>query len=255
MREEINENVTLIHGDCLQSLKSIQSQSVDLVFADLPYGKTSNKWDIPIDLKSFWNLILPIAKAQSPFVFTASSGFEFILYNSFPEAYKYKWIWNKNNSCGFATAKIRPFQITEDVLVFGKGKINYYPQMEERGNIRKKGGYSSSDNYGNLQPSVSYNNLYFPKNILNFSSANQKDKIHPTQKPLELLEYLIRTYTLPGDLVLDPVMGSGTTGIACMNTGRRFIGIEKDEEIFYSACVRCYENLSTYTRYLIINYG
>ena len=139
----------------------------------------------------------------------------------------------KNNSSGFAIAKIRPSQIIENIIVFGKNKVNYYPIMEERGKPRDKGGYSVSENY-NIIPSKSKekNNLYYPKCLLNYSNASQKGKVHPTQKPVDLLEYLIKTYTNEGDTVLDFTMGSGSTGVACVKTNRKFIGIELDEGYF-----------------------
>ena len=156
-----------------------------------------------------------------------------MLLNSNNKKYRHKWVWNKNNSAGFATAKIRPFQICEDILIFGENKVNYYPIMEERGKPRNKDGYTTSENYG-IIPSKSKgkNNLYYPKNLLTFSNANQKGKVHPTQKPVDLLEYLIKTYTNEGDLVLDFTMGSGSTGVACINTNRNFIGIELDGKYF-----------------------
>ena len=145
--------------------------------------------------------------------------------------YRHEWYWNKNNSAGFVTAKIRPFSIIENILVFSNNKANYYPQMETRGKPRNKGGYSKSDNY-NIIPSKSKSNEYYPKNLINISNASQKGKVHPTQKPVALLEYLIKTYTLEGETVLDNTMGSGSTGVACVNTGRNFIGIEKDDKYF-----------------------
>ena len=146
--------------------------------------------------------------------------------------YRHRWIWNKNNSCGFATAKIRPFQICEDVLVFGKNRVNYYPIIETRGKPRNKGSYNQSDNYKLNSIKSEKNNIYYPKNLLNFSNSVQKDKFHPTQKPIPLLEYLIKTYTNENDLVLDFTMGSGSTGVACKCTNRKFIGIEKDDKYF-----------------------
>lgn len=143
--------------------------------------------------------------------------------------YRHQWVWNKNNSAGFATAKIRPFAICEDVLVFGKKGVKYFPQMEVRGEPRLKGGYSSSENYG-IIPSKSKSNTYYPKNLINISSASQVGKVHPTQKPVALFEYLIKTYTNEGDLVLDNAAGSGTTGIAARNTNRNYILMEKEQE-------------------------
>ena len=147
--------------------------------------------------------------------------------------YRHQWVWNKNNSAGFATVKIRPFAVCEDILVFGKKRVAYYPQMEERGKPRDKSGYSMSDNY-NIKPRKykSKSNTYYPKNLINISNASQKGKLHPTQKPIALMEYLIKTYTNEGEMVLDNTFGSCSTGVACLNTNRNFIGIELDNNYF-----------------------
>ena len=136
-------------------------------------------------------------------------------------------MWNKNNSCGFALADKRPFVVTENVSVFSKGSHNYYPQMEKRGQLRIKGGYSQSSAYG-LKPSISISDTYYPKNVLEFSNAVQIHKQHPTQKPIALLQYLIRTYTNEGDTVLDGTCGSGSTIVAAQSINRKSIGIELD---------------------------
>jgi site-specific DNA-methyltransferase (adenine-specific) len=157
--------------------------------------------------------------------------------------YKCKWVWNKNNSAGFANAKIMPFQICEDILVFGSGKVNYYPIMEERGKPRPKGGYSTSTNYF-IVPSKNQdkNNLYYPKHLLNFSNASQKNKLHPTQKPVALCEYLIKTYTNEGETVLDNCAGSFTTAVACDNTNRNWICMEKEEKYCNIGLTRINDN-------------
>jgi len=143
--------------------------------------------------------------------------------------FKHYWVWNKNNSAGFATAKFRPFQICEDIVVFSKNKVNYYPQKETRGKERIKGGYSTSENY-NIVPLKSKSNTYYPKSILDISNANQTNKVHPTQKPIALYEYLIKTYTNEGDLVLDNCAGSFTTAVACDNLNRKWICIEQEQK-------------------------
>lgn len=230
------KTATYILGDTFDEMAKIDSATVDFIFADLPYGVTANNWDIPLPFPKLWTEYLRLGKPHTPYVFTASGGFEFQLYNSNPTMYRYKWIWNKNNSAGFALAKKRPFQITEDVLVFGHTTVAYYPQMEERGKIRDKGGYSASTNYGNLVPSKGEkNNIYYPKNILNYGNATQVGKIHPNQKSLDLMLYLVKTYSKEGDLVLDNTMGSGMTGIACILLNRRFIGIENNPEYYEKA--------------------
>lgn len=230
----------LLHGDCLERLKEIKTASVDMVLADLPYGTTACKWDSVIPFEPLWSELNRVSKPTAAMAMFATTPFTASLLMSNAKNFRHRWIWNKNNSCGFATAKIRPFQVCEDVLVFGKRGVVYFPQMEVRGGPRRKDGYSKSDAYG-LVPSKSKSksNTYYPKNLLNFSNAVQTGKVHPTQKPVALLEYLIKTYTLEGDTVLDPTMGSGSTGVAALNLNRKFIGIEKDATYFKIAQERC----------------
>lgn len=251
--------ITLIHADCMDVMKRLKRNSVDFVFADLPYAKTANKWDMPLNLAELWQLYRRVGKPSTPYTFTASNGFEFELHASNPAMYKYKWYWYKNNSAGFALAKKRPlntveevlvfgnddlppapapitidaydlteYDVCEEILVFGDGNIPYNPVMVTRGKERNKRGYSKSGNYGNLDPTVvtAHNNVYYPKSLINIPNASQVGKLHATQKPVELMEYLIRTYTQPGDVVLDNTMGVGSTALACLRSDRRFIGIE-----------------------------
>ena len=201
-----------------------------MILPTADFGTTACKWDSVIPLDKMWEQLNRVIKPNGAIVLHSQQPFTSAVVMSNASMYRHQWVWNKNNSAGFATAKIRPFAICEDILVFGKTKVNYYPIMTE-GKMRKKGGYSSSDNYG-LKPTVSVNNLYYPKNLLEFSNASQVGKVHPTQKPVELIEYLIKTYSNEGDVVLDFTMGSGTTGVAAKNLNRNFIGIEMDEGYF-----------------------
>lgn len=183
-----------------------------------------------------WEQLKRIIKPNGAIVMTASQPFTSKLVTSNIKEYRHQWVWNKNNSAGFATVKFRPLAICEDVLVFGKQRVNYYPQMT-KGKMRKKGGYGSSENYG-IKPTSSLNDDYYPKNLIEISNASQVGKVHPTQKPVALMEYLIKTYTNENETVLDFTMGSGTTGVACVNTGRKFIGIELDDNYFEIATKR-----------------
>lgn len=231
----INEDVKLIHGDCLEVMKSIPERSIDLILCDLPYGTTQNKWDSVIPFDELWVQYRRVCKGL--IVLTAAQPFTSALIMSNQKDFKYTLVWDKALSTGFLNAKKQPLRQTEDVVVFGKGKT-YNPIMEVRGKPRNKGGHNKpggSDNYGQFGNVFSFNNEYYPTNLLRISNAARKGKQHPTQKPVELMEYLIRTYSNEGETVLDNCMGSGTTGVACMNTGRRFIGIEKDEEYFVIA--------------------
>jgi site-specific DNA-methyltransferase (adenine-specific) len=182
-------------------------------------------------MKPMWEAFKRIIKPRGAIVLTASGKFTYQLVMSNFEMFKYEWIWNKNNSAGFALAPRRPFLIAEHICIFGNSKVNYYPQLEVRGIPRRKGGYSKSDNYG-VEPTKTKTKtkIYYPKNILVFSNASQLGKTHPTQKPVALFEYLIRTYTQPGDVVFDPCVGSGTTAIAARQCNRNFICGDSSEE-------------------------
>lgn len=225
--------VELYNGDCLEIMKNIKDKSIDMILCDLPYGTTACKWDNVIPFEPLWEQYNRIIKDNGAIVLFGTEPFTSKLILSNLKKYRHKWVWNKNNSCGFALAKIRPFQICEDIIVFGKNKVNYYPIMEKK-NYRSKGGATSSSKvYGKIIPAKKENDLFYPKNLLNFTKANSKENcIHPTQKPVALLEYLIKTYTNEGETVLDNCMGSGSTGVACVNTNRNFIGIELDENYF-----------------------
>lgn len=244
-----SEGVTLYNGDCLVEMSRIADGSVDMILADLPYGTTACKWDTVIPFEPLWKHYKRIIKRNGAIVLTASQPFTSALVMSNPGWFRHRWVWNKNNSAGFATVRHRPFSICEDIVVFGAAGVTYNPQMETRGRPRLKGGYSASENYG-IVPSKSKSNEYYPKNLLNFPNASQAGKVHPTQKPVALMEYLIRTYTNEGETVLDNTMGSGTTMVACLNTGRRGIGIELDEGYFEIAKKRIQQAIAERTEQL-----
>lgn len=231
----------LMCGDCLELMQDIPDQSVDLILCDLPYGTTKNKWDTVIPFTDLWSAYNRICRGMV--VLTAAQPFTSALIMSNKKGFKYSWVWDKANSTGFLNAKKQPLRQTEDIVVFGKGKT-YNPIMEVRGNPRRKGGYikgTGTENYGDFESVESFNNEYYPTNLLRISNAARKGKIHPTQKPVELMEYLIRTYTNEGDTVFDNCMGSGTTGVACANTNRNFIGMELDREYYQTARKRIAE--------------
>ena len=234
-------NTQLFNGDCLVEMAKIPNGSVDMVMADLPYGTTACKWDSVVPFEPLWYEYRRVCKPNAAIVLTASQPFTSALVMSNVGMFKYCWVWDKANSTGFLNAKKQPLRQTEDICVFYREQCTYKPEMEVRGKPRVKGGYNKpggSDNYGDFHDVKSVNNEYYPTNLLRISNANRAEKIHPTQKPVALMEYLIRTYTLPGETVLDNTMGSGTTGVACMNTGRNFIGIERDPEYFAIAQMR-----------------
>lgn len=237
--------IDLRQGDCLEVMKDIPDGSVDMILADLPYGTTACKWDTIIPFEPLWEQYKRIIKPNGAIVLTASQPFTSALVMSNPKMFKYELIWNKVLPTGFAIAKYQPMKQHESVLVFCRGKTTYNPQLISREKPRKYNrthrSYNGSENLQSHDGQDRVLDSYQPRSILEFSNANQKDKLHPTQKPVALFEYLIKTYTNEGDLVLDNVMGSGTTGVACKNLNRNFIGIELDEEYFEIAKKRIEE--------------
>ena len=231
---------TFYQGDCLVEMDKIADKSVDMILCDLPYGTTQNKWDSVLPLDLLWVTYKRVLKDAGCVILTADGIFTGTLIMSNPKWFKYKLVWDKKSTSGFLNARVMPLRRHEDILIFAKGKTAYNPIMEVRGEPRKKGGYvgGNKGTYGNYDEDIKFNNEYYPTSIIEVSNANQKEKVHPTQKPVELMEYLVKTYTNEGETVLDNCMGSGTTGVACKKTGRHFIGIEKDEKYFEIAVSR-----------------
>lgn len=229
-------------------MKEIADSSVDMVMCDLPYGTTACKWDAVIPFVPLWEQYRRVCKPSAAIVLTACQPFTSALLMSNADNWKHSWIWNKGVGVNFMHVKRQPLKTTEDVLVFGFGTPLYYPQMSPKEKPQKKSnnnmgessGYQvdgSSDKYVGRIYTESY-----PSMTLDFSSRSSGSRgLHPTQKPVALMEYLIRTYTTEGQTVLDNTMGSGTTGVACVNTGRNFIGIERDETYFATAKKRIEE--------------
>lgn len=218
-------------GDCLEVMAGIPDGSVDLILCDLPYGTTACKWDSVIPFEPLWEQYRRIAKKNAAIVLTASQPFTTALIASNMQAFKYTWIWRKSNASGFANAKKRPLKIFEDVCVFAYEAPPYQPQGLMRLDKPRERKAKVGDTVGANGFYDGYQQEWtnYPKNILEFPNDRGH---HPTQKPVALMEYLIRTYTDEGDMVLDNCMGSGTTGVACANTGRYFIGIERDPGYF-----------------------
>jgi hypothetical protein len=228
----------LLLGDCLEILPAVvASASVNAVICDLPYGTTQNKWDSIIPLESLWKEYRRVCKG--PIILTAAQPFTSALVMSNLAEFKYSWIWQKEAGTGLLNAKKQPLRDHEDVLCFYKTQCIYNPQFSEgKPYKQKKGGETS--NYNPSGTVITENDGFrYPKTVLQFT--RDRDKKHPTQKPVALMEYLIRTYTNERDVVLDNCMGSGTTGVACVNTNREFIGIEKDINYFRIARERILE--------------
>lgn len=223
--------IKLYNGDCLEVMNNLVKEGVkvDFAFADLPYGITRNKWDIPIPFVPMWNLLNKITKVGGGQVFTATQPFSSLLVASNLKNFSYEWVWIKSKITGVLNAKKMPVRKHEQILVFNKPKT-YNPQgLIEVNKITKQG--SSSSNYGKrkTEPYLQrYTN--YPRDVIEFSSEGIT--YHPTQKPVALMEYLVKTYTNEGDTVLDFTTGSGTTGVACKNLNRNFIGIELDKKYF-----------------------
>ena len=229
----------LRQGDCLDLLPTIETQSVDMILADLPYGTTRCSWDSVIPLEPLWGEYRRICRGA--IVLFAQTPFDKVLGASNLPMLRYEWIWEKTNATGHLNAKRAPMKAHENILVFYERQPTYNPQ-KTFGHARKTAVKSgdSSPVYGkqNLD-GLSYDSTErYPRSVQTFASDKQRSKLHNAQKPEALCAYLIRTYTNPGDLVLDNCMGSGTTGVACEHTGRRFIGIEKDPTFFAIAAER-----------------
>lgn len=245
-------NIQILHGDCLELMRGIPEGSIDMILCDLPYGTTASNWDKIIDFKKMWSQYERIIKDDGAIVLFGSGQFTYKLIESNTKLYKYKWIWFKSKRGNFVNAKNRPMTAYEEIMVFSKGntangsknKMKYYPQ----GIIAKKTVRhdKSGTRFGTMagkRPShrdtiiSEYTN--YPFDVLQFDSVSKQQ--HPTQKPVPLLEYLVKTYTNEGEIVLDNCMGSGSTGVACVNTGRKFIGMELDKQYFDIAVKRIEE--------------
>lgn len=227
--------IDLRQGDCLELMKEMPDKSVDMILCDLPYGTTACKWDNVIPFEPLWEQYNRIIKDNGAIVLFGREPFTSKLVCSNIKDYKHKWVWNKKQSGSFQNAKYMPLQIDEDIIVFCKEnkKVNYYPIMR-KGKMRKRGGAKQKSRVvgSGLQDGFcNYSDLYYPTNILEFASI-RKGRLHETEKSINLLEYLIKTYTNENEVVLDNCMGSGSTGVACVNTNRNFIGIELDEKYF-----------------------
>jgi DNA modification methylase len=223
----------LYNGDCLDVMPTLADNSIDLILTDPPYGTTACKWDSIIPLEPMWEQLKRVIKPNGAIVLFGSEPFSSYLRLSNIKNYKYDWVWDKKQGGNPLNAKKMPLKTLELIHIFNKH--NYNPQMR-KGKMRIKGGSKKQASHTGktVQGYATRNDIYYPTMLLsNFSNAGNRGKTqHPTQKPVALMEYLIKTYTKPGETVLDFTMGSGTTGVACANTGREFIGIELDADYF-----------------------
>ena len=221
----------LFQGDCLELMKNIPDGSIDMILCDLPYGTTRNKWDSIIPLDRLWEQYERIIKDNGCIALFAQTPFDKVLGVSNLKLLKYEWIWEKDNGTGFINAKKMPLKLHENILIFYKKLPTYNPQMRKGFKPYSQKNGRGSSNYGEQIRVVTENNGdRYPVDIIAFK--RDRDKLHPTQKPVALLEYLIKTYTSESETVLDNCMGSGSTGVACANSNRRFIGMELEEKYF-----------------------
>ena len=227
--------INLMQGDCLELMAGIPDGSVDMVLCDLPYGTTACKWDSVIPFEPLWREYRRVTKPNAAIVLTASQPFTTALIASNMKEFRYCWVWDKRIASNSQLAKYQPLKIHEDICVFSSKSHLYSPQglsdcLVVRSNKDRDKGVGHIGGALKRESFVQTKTGY-PKSIITFAPHNV-GKAHPTQKPVALMEYLILTYTNPQDTVLDNTMGSGTTGVACVNTGRKFIGIERDPEYF-----------------------
>ena len=236
MKDVITDNYKLLHGDCLERMKEIPDGSVDLILTDPPYGTTACKWDSVIPFEPMWEQLKRIIKPNGAIVLFGSEPFSSALRMSNIKQFKYDWVWEKSKATGFLNSKKQPLRSHEIISVFYDKQPNYNPQMQlstpyDKG-VRKE--QTDDDVYGSFNQVEVKNDtgLRYPRSVQYFKTAEHEGGFHKSQKPVALLEYLIKTYTKENETVLDFTFGSCSTGIACLNTNRKFIGIELDDNYF-----------------------
>ncbi len=246
-------DIQLIQGDCLVEMAKIPDKSIDMILCDLPYGTTACKWDVIIPFDKLWEQYNRIIKDNGAILLFGSQPFTSLLICSNIKMFKCEWIWKKAVGSNFATTKYMPMKEHESILVFGKNRVSYYPILQPRAESGKKRlnyGHKGSKT-GEIYDSISFSgfdkdtynqDMRCPSSVQYFNNREKCRGLHPTQKPVALLEYFIKTYSKEGDTILDNCMGSGSTGVACVNTGRDFIGIELNKEYFEIATKRIKEH-------------
>ena len=243
--------ILAIHNDCLIEMQNMEDKSVDLILTDLPYGETRSKWDKILDFDKLWEHYLRLIKDNGAIVLFGNEPFSSMLRSSHYDIYRYDWKWVKNRATGFANCNYRPMRIYEDIMVFSKANAStggssnsmvYYPQglipinkvkkntSKRRGLVNEKNNNAGINNKMNGDSEYVQKFTNYPSNVLYFDCETKY--MHPTQKPLDLIKYLVSTYSSENELVLDSCMGSGTTGLACKELNRNFVGIEIDEDYF-----------------------
>ena len=242
----MSKRYKLFLGDCLEVMKKIPNRFVHAIITDFPYGTLNkrNTWDKVIDYDKFWMEAHRIGYDNTPTVTTAQMPFSAYLVSTNYKDFKYSMVWEKSKATGYLNAKKQPMRAHEDILVFYNKQCKYNPQMTQGKPYNKGCAVRDTLAYAKQEKAILVKNdtgLRYPRSVQYFVTAESEGKFHPTQKPMALMEWLIRTYTDENDVIFDPCMGSGTTGVACMNLNRRFIGIEKEEKYFEIAKKRIEE--------------
>lgn len=238
----------LLLGDSLKLMKDIPTGSIDLIFADLPYGATRNAWDERLDLKLLWQQYERVIKDKGAILLFAQAPFDKVLACSNLKMFRYEWIWEKTSATGFLNAKRMPLKAHENILVFYKHLPTYNPiktaGKKKVSRVAHKINCAKSSNYGKQLHTKDYcSTKRYPRSVLKFKSDKQGSALHPTQKPLKLIKYMLKTYTNEGDIVLDNCMGSGTTIVGCIQTKRNYIGMEIQEKYYSISVIRTQEAL------------
>lgn len=232
--------IELYQGDCLEEMDKVADHSADMIFTDLPYGTTKNAWDVRIPLEALWEQYKRILKSGGVVLLFAQMPFAADLVYSNRKWFRYEWIWHKTMAVGFLNANRMPLRAHENILVFYEKLPTYKPQKAKGKPYHLKATADRYKSYGHFKAVDKWNEGRYPIDVIKLSKSTTK-KIHPTEKPVDLLEYMIRTYTDEGETVLDSCMGSGSCGVACQHLGRNFIGIEKDPGYFEAAKKRIEE--------------
>lgn len=235
LKEENLELNTIYNMDCIDGMSLIEDKKIDMILCDLPYGTTQCKWDSIIPFDKLWMHYERIIKDDGAIVLTSAQPFTSMLIASNLKLFKYNWIWEKSKATGYLNSKKRPMVAHEDIVVFAKKQTKYFPQMVQGDPYFKGKAVRPTNVYGQQKETLVENKdgLRYPRTVQYFKTAESEGKVyHPTQKPVSLFEYLIKTYSIEGDVILDNCMGSGTTAVACKNLNRNFIGFELDTEYF-----------------------
>lgn len=247
----MSSNIEIFNCDMFsdQGFKSLANNSINAIITDFPYGTLNkrNQWDKIIDYTQFWQEVKRIGFDNTPIISTAQMPFTAFLVSTNYQDFKYTMVWEKSKATSYLNAKKQPMRAHEDIVVFYNKQCTYNPQMTQGEPYNKGCAIRDTMAYGKQEKAVLVKNdtgLRYPRSVQYFVTAEREGKLHPTQKPIALFEWLIKTYTNERDVVLDPCMGSGTTGVACINTNRNFIGFEKDTEYFEKASNRIYQALS-----------